>query len=500
MKHWVRSNRWFLFFDATLLVTAGIVFSAYAGFGHKLLAAIYQQRGSGILSRFLMSGRATTPLQNYLDAFDRLVWVTGVWLVAVVLALSLLLQFKLLAKTIWVVVSFLFATFFLFSVFEIFPSFIAPLNLDAIQYFAYRSRFLYDDQLVYRKKPNQLFKAHNFRGDRYSPSYGIEVAPLPYEATVTDENGFLNEIPHAQSEIVVLGDSFIEFRVNKQDSFVRRLERISGLTVTDYGVGSHGPFQYLEVFKRYALRQKPKFAIFSLFNGNDLDDVDSYVQWRQGGDYYHNPIAEPLYSRYLIAMTQTGRFVRSALEQFGGRLGDGRIQGRDLIHPEIAEVRFGTNTTKMELMWYTKPPRSTADLLASGEFQGLKRILLEFAALCKRHGVVPILMNIPTKTHLYARYSTEQSGRSWKQIRDEQIRAKDNIDEAITALAAAIRIEYINLSPVFFKAAEQGVLLYYPFDTHWNSEGREIAAQHVAATLKAKFGTAIRQPQARRET
>jgi hypothetical protein len=43
------------------------------------------------------------------------------------------------------------------------------------------------------------------------------------------------------------------------------------------------------------------------------------------------------------------------------------------------------------------------------------------------------------------------------------------------------------LTPVFGRAAEEGKLVYYTLDEHWNAEGREIAARFLAQTLRAKY-------------
>jgi PAS domain S-box-containing protein len=46
-------------------------------------------------------------------------------------------------------------------------------------------------------------------------------------------------------------------------------------------------------------------------------------------------------------------------------------------------------------------------------------------------------------------------------------------------------VELISLYPAFKQAAQQGKLLYYPLDSHWNEEGRALAANVTAEALKA---------------
>ena len=54
-------------------------------------------------------------------------------------------------------------------------------------------------------------------------------------------------------------------------------------------------------------------------------------------------------------------------------------------------------------------------------------------------------------------------------------------------LSTALNLELIDLSPAFESAAKDGRFLYYPFDTHWNSEGREVAAAFVVETLRTRY-------------
>ena len=489
MKIWFEHNKKFVAFNGIFLSLLAIAAALYAMFGHRLLGVVYHYQGTGIFSR-IMSGRTTTPLEHYLQAADRIIWGKGLPLVTAFLVISILVKTRYLAKTIWVSTSFFLATFLLFCFFELFPSIISPLNLDTIHYYHYKAHFLPDEQLVYKKKPLYQYKDTIFVGNRYSPAYKIDIPVLTYAGGSTDEDGFINPNSRPSSDVIVLGDSFIDFRLNDDDSFVRRLEKISGLAVTDLGVGGYGPFHYIEVLKRYGLKRSPKAAIFSLYDGNDLEDILEYVSWRKGGDYYHNMLTESFFQRYLYATWSTGRFISRSLTELLPLHTNRATRHDDTIHPDIAEVQVANQRYRMELFSYANPPKSIDELLNTIEWQKLRALLQEFKDICVRHGITPILMDIPTKTRIYARYSTERSGKNWLRMRDEQIVAKTNIEKAIALLAAELEIELISLTPAFDAAVGSGSLLYYPLDTHWTSEARELAAQLVAERLKLTFGTA----------
>jgi hypothetical protein len=54
---------------------------------------------------------------------------------------------------------------------------------------------------------------------------------------------------------------------------------------------------------------------------------------------------------------------------------------------------------------------------------------------------------------------------------------------AMIRLCENLQITLIDFAPWFDSLAKKGDLLYYPFDTHWNPEGRESAAAYIAGKL-----------------
>jgi hypothetical protein len=131
----------------------------------------------------------------------------------------------------------------------------------------------------------------------------------------------------------------------------------------------------------------------------------------------------------------------------------------------------------------TRPPD---ELLKMNEWNILKDLLIQFKTITSENHIVPILVFIPTKAHIYAEHTTLASGNNWIKIRDQQIAAKDHVEAAMRVLSREIGIELVSLTPVFEDAARKGKFLYYPFDSHWNSEGRQIAANVLAEVLGAK--------------
>jgi hypothetical protein len=391
--------------------------------------------------------------------------------------------------------SFLLTSFLLFCLLEMFPSLIEPLRLHVIPYYAYRATFIADETLVFREKPFKRVRYDSFRGDHYSPIYGIDVEPVKVEWTL-DENGFRNCCRTGRSDIVVLGDSYIEYGHTDSDTFIRRLEKkLPGLRVTNLGVSGYGPPQYLEVMKRYGLKYEPKYALMAFFEGNDIANTGKYLRWR--GKRKENVHFDLLYviseksffSRYWLMLTGTGSFIKKTMSREAeivlGKMG---ISGYTFdIHPDVAVLKLGEAKYEKVLLVERLTSDSPDDLLKKEEWQEMRRILAEFKDVCEAHQIVPLLMYIPAGVHIYAPYSTNRSGRNWLQVREQQIAGRKNTEEAMTRLVQGLNLDMISLSAIFELAAKQGKLLHYNLDPHWNSEGRELASSFVADFLNANY-------------
>jgi hypothetical protein len=62
-----------------------------------------------------------------------------------------------------------------------------------------------------------------------------------------------------------------------------------------------------------------------------------------------------------------------------------------------------------------------------------------------------------------------------------------NMDEQADLLAefaAGHNIVYLDLTSTFQEEAGKGAELFYPFDTHWNQHGHDLAAQTIAKYIE----------------
>lgn len=104
------------------------------------------------------------------------------------------------------------------------------------------------------------------------PQLGMRVVP---NATGHDANGFRNASVLSKVDIVALGDSQTwGINVTKDDAWPQQLEKLSGRSVYNMGVGGYGPVQYW-ILTDKALDLSPKVIVVGLYFGNDLYDAYS---------------------------------------------------------------------------------------------------------------------------------------------------------------------------------------------------------------------------------
>jgi hypothetical protein len=470
---------------ALCIVVAWILYSLC---GHSLIEILYKSEPIGIMKK-VMEGRSVTPLQRYYQEADKLMVVGTSWVVAGFLILAILIRKPLGA--VLVCCSLLFSFSLLFFSLELFPALVDLFHLNSIDYYAYRKNYIADDKLVYREKTLVSTKLSNFRGAAYSPVYNIPVIPTTIDWT-TDEQGFRNSHTTKSADLVVLGDSFMEYGDNEADTFGKRLEKkLPGLVVANLGKSGYGPFQYLEVLKKYGIDKKPKDVLFGFYEGNDLKDIKAYLEWKKGyrkGEYggIRTALTGNLLQRYTMALRGTIRFIgRQTLLLID--IAVSKIwHRRGYIHPRVIVVNLRNKIYRM-LFVPELSEKPTEELWKSAEVKMLRMVLRDFKILCEKHNIDPTILYIPSVSNIYAEYSTMESGSSWLGRRQGQILAKKNLEHTVVNLAEELGLELINLSPVYEAAANEGKMLYYALDSHWNAEGREEAAAFVAQILNDKF-------------
>lgn len=371
----------------------------------------------------------------------------------------------------------------LFAAFELFPALLDRVNLQSIKYYALKTEYVPDPALVfvYRRKIDRTLSGSAYP-DLYSPKYGVEVPQIKGEASY-NEHGFRRSGATTPYDVAVVGDSFIEVGETDASTLSEQLRAETGMSTLNLGRAWYGPDQYLEVLKRYGLAAKPKYALFCFYDGNDIRDMQQYKKWKDGGGYYfyYDAAQRGFFRRYFTALSDTRVFLTNSLR---ARLARPESQAQaQTIHPDLAVVRVGAEKVVMNFAQWDDSDMTKERLLASGDWQDLKGRLAEFRRLCLEHGITPVVVYIPTKTQVYGRYHTPESGERVLSQMGRQLAVESVPSQTLDQLTQELQLRYVNLLPYFQQQVGQGKLLYYPFDTHWAAEGRRAAATHIADAL-----------------
>ena len=385
----------------------------------------------------------------------------------------------------------LMASLLLFSLFECFPSLLDTVNLQTIAYYALKREIIADPALVFVLRKVDSVLQTTWWGDQYSSEYGVDVVPMSYVAT-TNAEGFRPNSAGPPYEIVLVGDSFLAMGEDDASTLSERLRAVSGRATFNLSRSWYGPYQYLELLKRYGLALRPKVVLLGFYAGNDIEDIREYHRWLHEHRYYFyaDHTQRPFFVRYAIALADTGAYLRDTIAKRLARQTQPMAPGA--IHPQLGIIRVGAQAVPM-VFGDWNPEGSAEQLLATAEWQALHALLTEFHHLCRAEGILPVLLYIPSKSQVYAEHATAHSGQRFLQAAARQRPIRTNMVAALTALAHRVELPLINLLPAFEQHAEAGRLLYYPFDTHWSGEGIQAAADYIWQELQPWLATVPRE-------
>ena len=394
------------------------------------------------------------------------------------------------------------STFLLFSLLEFAPALTKYINLQPIRYYAQSHKYHPDPTLVFipnlAGQENGTTEQYDFIGDQYSPTYGVASPTIKYRATYTPD-GFRSNSSTSSFQVLVLGDSYVE--IGEEDSLTlsEQLKLVSGLSTFNLGRGWYGPFQYLELFKQYAPRVRPQYAVLCFFDGNDAEDTKQYIRWLKGKSYYTFVLSTNSYlNRYFTAFRDSYTYLFKKMETWKDNTFPNTpssvavIKNQEAhrtedalpteIHPDLGLIDLNGQLVPMRFNYWNRL-MPAEELLKTEEWKAIGQLLKDYQRIATEHGIVPIVVFIPDKLEVYGAQYSRCSGANILRKIETQLQFENNSHDALVTLIDEIKLPFVDLLPVFRSLAKAGEVLYYPFDTHWNLEGRRVAAKLIAASL-----------------
>jgi hypothetical protein len=244
------------------------------------------------------------------------------------------------------------------------------------------------------------------------------------------------------------------------------------------------------------LKKQPHLVILAYFEGNDLYDAASYER--------ATPLILFRFARYALN--------RSLESWRGPSLGAAQAEAApDYLYP----VRITINNRDLEtaflsyyLSWLSVDREA---IETSQDFRLTSETILRMRELSEEAGAQFLLVYVPSKEHVYLPYLTDADtlarvfadvptieldetgflqfvdGRATPELTRQQMDAQARL---LADFAVDNNIRFLDLTPIFHEEAGRATELYYPFDTHWNQLGHDLAAQSINAYIQEMLSDA----------
>ena len=367
-----------------------------------------------------------------------------------------------------------------------------------------RPNFEYDDPLEigYRYKPGLRLEGEWDPANPFLVGAGEITAPTERDDSFwfvfeTDEMGFPNSQFEWQDayDIVVVGDSFTVRTAPR--TWIELLREQSEQSILTLGAQSWGTLSQEQAIKKWGLDKNPEWVILLYFEGNDLLNVQQYLERKDSGldwrayDYQGVPLTRRLLTPHLW---------RYALDRFSAE--DEAMSPQEYIFPMTANSNASDIETILKFPHLLPISADYETIENSDEFKALSASLIEIDELVKAQNGRFLLVYVPSKEHvLWSRFwdpvdvnhilertvtVTLSGGGNGRLQFGPQILTYDQFNENHLAqeqlmadFAAENGIEFLNLTPTFWqKSIDEGEFFHFA-DVHWNQAGNQLAADTI---------------------
>jgi len=352
---------------------------------------------------------------------------------------------------------------------------------------------------------NETYDLKQSDGDLYNWLRG-SIAPLsPDQDKVvahvhmtTDAHGFRNSLPEkATYDIVALGDSFTRAS-GVAIPWPQKLAEHTGSDVLNLADVGMGPQEELEILRQYGLEKQPRWVIMAYFGGNDMNDAAAYE--------LANPFILARLGRYAFTQGIEAWRENNEGEAIAAHTSNYRYPIVLKINGSRREMAF----LPAYIAWWSL---CRDEIESSKNYHYVKEAILKAREISEVGKSSFLLVYIPSKEQTYLPYvndaetlatifsdvpTIEQDVSGYLQLTPQKVAPEltcqqmDNQAQLLAGFAAEQNINFLDLTQHFQEEASAGAELYYPFDTHWNQNGHNLAAQIIAKYINSGKSFVIR--------
>lgn len=299
----------------------------------------------------------------------------------------------------------------------------------------------------------------------------------------TDEIGFGNPPgiyeSNAVIDLVAIGDSFTwPSAVDPQDAWPIRLGAALGRSSYDLGRGGNGPYEYLQILKRYGLCKSPRVVVMNLYEGNDLRDIAEHLAYRTGGAPLVESDGNEGKTGFLWRRSYAWNLAAGSAIYLRDHARSEQLEGRVDYRFQVGDIPFNGGQGSRDEVVYAR--RAVAGEIP---YEVFDEPLREFKRLSIEHGFLPVLVYTPAAAIAYApvKYRDPALAAVLETFSRDQRRHLER-------LAQELGMMFVDLTPFFQQAARadpvtEENLLFFPGNIHLTARGHAVVAQALADEL-----------------
>jgi hypothetical protein len=315
----------------------------------------------------------------------------------------------------------------------------------------------------------------------------------------TDARGFCNAPADSagpvQAETVVLGDSITWCTsVLPTETFTSVLTRLTGTSSYNLSVIGIGPYEELQLLRRYGLAMSPRRVIMTVYEGNDLRDAINHV-----ASPVHDGQSSPPRGRATFPLLQfdrsfVGRLSYSINTSVAGmmflrrwlvaqrRSGSPAEAGFPSFQYSVSGLPGETVAFNVANRDLDEPANAANARERQDPFASFDAALADFTRLASLHHFSPIVLYVPSAHTAY----------SPVQFRDQRLREvlgwfSESQRAYLARKSRELGFVFLDVTPSLQRIAASHrtlpSLLYFPGDLHLTAAGHEAVAHALAQQL-----------------
>ena len=303
----------------------------------------------------------------------------------------------------------------------------------------------------------------------------------------TDEIGFGNPPGiydgNPSIDVIAIGDSFTwPSAVEPHDAWPHRLGVEMGLVSYNLGRGGNGPYEYLQILKRYGLAKSPRVVVMNLYEGNDILNVVEHLAYRAGTAPLSEGEANEGKTGFLWRRSLAWNLLAGSVLYFREHARSENREGRVDYRFQVGGIPFNAEQSSRDEVVYAR--RAVAGDIS---YEVFDEPLREFRRLAAERGFRPVLVYTPAAATVYAPavFRDPDVGKVLETFSRDQRRHLEK-------LARELDMAFADLTPILQERAREAPpaednLLYFPGNIHLTPRGHAVVAQALAGFLRERM-------------